>query len=151
MGTCSTDEGYKRIKMKLDELRDLLVTTDNILGYRTIDNFVEELTLNLLESSDSDLFPYQFELKDDDFTVPAERVSVDYDREVYELVGDIALVVSLTMFGTCRSEEDMGGQINYFDDIEVDVKKLEIDVCGALFNLTWSDKVVSMFKEKITW
>ena len=135
--------------MKLDELRELLQTMDHPLGVKTIDEFIHELVLNLMESSDSDLdFAPSYALEVEDWDELGSVIDVEYS-DCYGLVGDIGLSAEFYVTGICCTHEYQEGIVEDFCDAELVVTKLVLDVCGSTFEVTHHKDVVKLFKDKL--
>ena len=136
--------------MTLQELRDLKYTLDNVIAVKVIDRFISDLTLELMTIPDSGLhLALSYCLEIDRWDEPGETVEERHDHEVLNLTEDIALVADFTVVGTCVLENYPEGDMKGYDDIEMVVNSLYLDILGGEFDLTNDDRVVKAFKHNL--
>lgn len=136
--------------MTLQELRDLKYTLDNVIAVKVIDRFISDLTLELMTIPDSGLHiaPVYY-LEIDKWDEPGETVEERHDHEIFSLTDEIAIVADFTVIGTCVLENYPEGDRKGYDDVEMVLNSLYLDILGSEFDLTNDDRVVNKFKEII--
>jgi hypothetical protein len=133
--------------LKIDTVANLAATTDNVLGERSINNFIDGLALEMLQCDDVNINE-NIGIDEDSFN--SSRLSILNREVLIQLIGDTSITVLIDAYAeaeyntTDESEVGLGGVGDYagIDHTYLDIKKITFYLFdGSIFDLTDSTGV----------